>query len=178
MDCIELDEVEGRIPDDPSTISTGELRTIRDELQRAESGLSYVRRVLQGRLDILADERDRRVGGPEVNESQAHQLVDGLSTTLARNTRGGGGQRPPQDLTPPSFAETLLAGYDDAAPHGIGDLVELDNDQLDGLHESLAAAEAEVSLRRRNLHTVIDQLQIETVRRYREGESTVDDLLG
>ncbi|MEZ5372550.1 MAG: hypothetical protein R2704_07410 [Microthrixaceae bacterium] len=60
MDCTELDEVEARLPDDPATLSIDELRSLRNDLQRAESGLSYVRRVLQGRLDIVADERRQR----------------------------------------------------------------------------------------------------------------------
>ncbi|MEZ5382669.1 MAG: hypothetical protein R2754_12875 [Microthrixaceae bacterium] len=171
MDCIELDEVEGRLPSDPGELAMADLRQLRNELQQAESGLSYVRRVLQGRLDIVADARARMDG------RAADDLVAALSATLARNTHSGGSARPPQNLNPPAFAEQLLACYERTAPHDIGGVSELTVPQLDELLNSLAAAEAEVSTRRRRLHASIDALQAETVRRYRVGESSVDDLL-
>lgn len=180
MDCTELDEVEGRVPDDPAALSLDELRLLRNELQNAESGLSYVRRVLQGRLDIVAEHRGR--GGAagangDVDRQTSDELVASLSATLARNTHWGGSHRPPQDLAPPPFAETLLASYDAEAPHDIGGLADLDVGQIDDLMEGLAAAETEVSQRRQGLHVAIDSLQAETIRRYRDGESSVDDLL-
>lgn len=191
MDCTELDEVEARLPDDPATLSIDELRSLRNDLQRAESGLSYVRRVLQGRLDIVADERRRRddpqAGSDSADEptsddeapgdDRSDDLVSSLAATLTRNTHSGGGNRPPQDLAPPSFADELLATYDAGSPHDTGEVADLSGEALVELLESLAAAEAEVSNRRRHLHGAIDDLQAETIRRYRDGESSVNDLL-
>ena len=40
-----------------------EIRAMREECRRAEDGLSYVRRQAQGRLDIVANELQRRAEG-------------------------------------------------------------------------------------------------------------------
>ncbi|TXS34140.1 ABC transporter substrate-binding protein, partial [Streptomyces sp. gb1(2016)] len=53
-----------------------ELRTLRRDAQRDEADLSYVRRLVQGRIDILRAELARRVG-PE------SPVVDRLSEILA-----------------------------------------------------------------------------------------------
>ncbi|MET1041312.1 MAG: aerial mycelium formation protein, partial [Acidimicrobiales bacterium] len=40
-----------------------DVRALRDEVQGAEGGLSFVRRMVHGRLDIVGAELERRRGG-------------------------------------------------------------------------------------------------------------------
>ena len=49
-------------PDDLSELSPEELRDRRHEAEQEEVDLSYARRLLQGRLDLLRSEQDRRRG--------------------------------------------------------------------------------------------------------------------
>lgn len=49
---------------DLSALSLPELRILRRDAQRDEADLSYVRRLLQGRIDILRAELARRGGRP------------------------------------------------------------------------------------------------------------------
>lgn len=178
MRCEFVDSMVARMPDDPAELPTPELRELRNDLQRAESGLSFVRRVLQGRLDIVADERDRRQGAAQdtltVDDSA---LVATLSASLVRNTRGSGPPRPVQEIEPPAFADAYILQLDGEAPHDVTDVEALDDHQLDELLDWLAETERDISQCRRSLHGDIDALQAETIRRYRSGESRVDDLL-
>ena len=48
--------LEPALTSDLDAVPVGELRTRRDACERAEVALSYVRRVLQGELDIVAAE--------------------------------------------------------------------------------------------------------------------------
>jgi len=56
-----------------------------DELERKESELSYERRILQGKIDILRAERVVRKRGKSEGEL-AHVDVDRLSEILSRKT--------------------------------------------------------------------------------------------
>jgi hypothetical protein len=153
-----------------------EVRERRNACQAAENGLSYVRRLVQGRLDIVGREVEhRRDGGAPGDVSS---LVDELPEILADRMRGPGMGRPPQDLEPTDVPEELLARVDEAAgPATLGDLSALHDDALDGLLAALQAIEQEVSGLRRKLHDQIDALQGEITRRYRDGEASVETLL-
>jgi hypothetical protein len=60
-----------------SSIDMDELRSLRKEAEQEETDLSYLRRLLQGRLDILRAELARRSGADEGD------LVDALPKILA-----------------------------------------------------------------------------------------------
>src|SRR6058998_1617416 len=71
------------LPPDPiehdlATLSLPELRTLRRDAQRDEADLSYVRRLLQGRIDILRAELLRRspTGAASVVERLSEILTD------------------------------------------------------------------------------------------------------
>ncbi len=160
---------------DPAGLSMVDLRTRRSELQGVEVTLSYQRRMAQGRLDIVANERRRRESGGEPLDAEG--IVAQLSEILSPRTRGPGTGRLSQLLAPePDDAETpeldAIAGPDvmAALPH-------LTDDELEALVDALAEFEAECSAIRRRLHERIDTLQAEVVRRYRTGEATVETLL-
>lgn len=160
---------------DPSSLPMEELRERRGELQEVEVTLSYQRRIAQGRLDIVAAERERRAqGGPPLDPDA---VVAHLTGILAPNTRGQGIGRLSQLLAPePTEAETpeldAIAGSEVLAS-----LPTMSDDALDRLIKELAQFEAGCSKSRRALHDRIDSLQGEVVRRYRTGEASVDTLL-
>ena len=52
-------------------LSMEQLRARRNDLQEAEVTLSYVRRLVQVRLDILLDEREHRAGGAGARDTAA-----------------------------------------------------------------------------------------------------------
>ncbi|MBU6215179.1 MAG: ABC transporter substrate-binding protein, partial [Acidobacteria bacterium] len=64
-------------PADLGSCSMQDLRAVRDAYQDVENGLSYARRMVQGRLDTVASELERRRG---VDTSE---LVDRLPSALA-----------------------------------------------------------------------------------------------
>lgn len=153
-----------------------EVRSRRDQAQRLENGVSYLRRLAQGHLDIVTHERTRRRDGGEPGDLSA--LIGELPDILAEHTRGPGLARPPQDLDPTVVPEELQAELDAIVGEAdLADLPTLDDAALDELAERLAGFEGLVSSRRQALHACIDALQEEVKRRYRDGEADVDSLL-
>jgi hypothetical protein len=158
-------------PADLGSCSMHDLRAVRDAYQDVENGLSYARRMVQGRLDTVSSELERRRG---VDTSE---LVDRLPSALAGNTRGPGMPRPPQDLAPPEWAASVVAELDAfIGPGELGRLADLDDARLATAAEQIATYEREVSNARREVHTRMDRIQEELIARYRDGAS-VDDLL-
>jgi hypothetical protein len=68
---------------DLNALSDADLDTLIDELEKRESEVSYERRLLQGKIDILRAERVARKRGKS-DEELAHVDVDRLSEILAR----------------------------------------------------------------------------------------------
>ena len=62
--------------------------------------------------------------------------------------------------------------------NGFSRLEQLSDTELTGLENELTAFERRVSDDRRDRYDRLDALSAELVRRYREGEATVDGLLG
>jgi len=152
--------------------SIDELRDIRDRCQVVESGLSFGRRMAQGRLDIVMVEADRRVSG------STDALLPALPEVLARQTRSGGTPRPVRDTELPVFADDLTARLDRIVnPTELSHLGDLEADRLTEVIDGLQLFERLVSVKRHELHRIIDELQEEIVGRYRSGAASVDDLL-
>lgn len=160
-------------PEDLSTLELAELRELRARLDEVENGLSYARRMVQGRLDTLGIEVDRRrLGGEKPN-----QVMSRLPRALADRTRPQGTPRPPSDLEPPDWADEILAEVDEyLTPNEMADLPSIGEVELSTAVERIASVERALSETRRHVHERIDRIQEELVDRYRSGAS-VDDLL-
>lgn len=154
-----------------------EVRAMRTECQRLETSLSYVRRLAQGRLDIVAAEQARRRSGED--PVPLEEIVERLPGILADRVHAPGFGRLPPLLAPEDthdeYVDRLEAICDAEKLGALGGLTDAD---LEALAGALMSFEQEVSRQRRALHTVIDTLQAEIARRYREGEASVDELLG
>ena len=147
---------------------------MRADCQQVEVGLSYLRRLAQGRLDIVADELRRRSDGSPPTDM--HGLVERLPSILAEHVTSPGPGRLPTYFEPGDLEEVsaqLDAIVDTAALSG---LPELSDDGVRELMERLTGLEHEVSAQRRALHDRIDALQGELTRRYKTGEATVESL--
>ena len=155
--------------------SLSDLRTLRAECQRVEDAVSYQRRLVQGRLDIVQCEHERRAAGEPPADLEA--LVAGLPSAL-----GGGIAGPRRGHT--SY-EHELADVDDVSaavdavvgPAQLASLPDLSGLQLGDLADRLRAVEREVSNRRRTVFDRLDALADELGRRYRDGATSVDNLL-
>jgi hypothetical protein len=154
-----------------------EIRAMRAECQEAEVGLSYLRRLVQGRIDIVAaDLRRRAEGGAPTDLAD---LVEHLPEILAEHVHAAGFGRLPTLMAPSEADETELHSELDAVVDAeqLSSLSSLPDDEVHRLVDQLSALERSVSDRRRALHERIDTLQAELTRRYKTGEATVESLL-
>ena len=149
-----------------------EVRALRHRAEQEEVNLSYTRRLLQGRLDIVRRELQRRA------EHDGRSLVDLLPEILSEKGRGpahGLGRHQTVQPTAPEQFETwvnaLAPGVD------LSDVPALPDDQLEQAARSLGAGERSLADRRRAGQRVMDTGAGELARRYREGLADVAQLL-
>lgn len=153
-----------------------DVRAKSEECQQVENALSFVRRILHGRLDIVRSELDRRRGGQEPADLES--IIARLPELLAEGSRSEGLPRPPQDLAPDAYAESMVAELEQKYPaSSLAGLPELDMGELASLVDDLAAQEHEISGGRNELHAVIDTIHREIIRRYQAGDASADSLL-
>ncbi len=154
------------------------LRARRGDCQEVEVALSYLRRLVQGRLDIVLAELRRRADGVAPPDLDA--LVSELPQILSDNIRAPGNGRLPTFLAPDEVEvdQALLDRLDSiAGPAQLSALTDVADADLRAMSDELSRLEREVSDKRRSLFERIDAIQEEIVRRYKTGEATVDRLL-
>jgi hypothetical protein len=162
----------GDLPARPIT----EVRAMRAECQEVETGLSMLRRLVQGRLDIVGVELARRADGGD--PADLPDLIARLPEVLSDRTHAPGVGRLPQLMAPGELPPELEAELDAlSGPGTVSDLPALPDDALRAMADELMAFEHKVSGHRSQLFERIDALQAEITRRYKTGEATVDALL-
>ncbi|HEX3898861.1 MAG TPA: aerial mycelium formation protein [Mycobacteriales bacterium] len=149
-----------------------EIRAMRAETEQEETDLSYLRRLLQGRLDILRAEQARRRG-----EGPGGSLIDSLPAILSddRTAPRGFGRHAsvePSELNSHRrYVEALVSDSE------VSDPSRHDDDTLARLVDVLDREERDVSRKRRSVQAVMDACSAELGRRYRDGAANVTDLL-
>jgi len=146
-----------------------ELRSRRDECLAEREYLSLLRRLVQGRAEILRAEVERRGGA-----GQEGSLVERLAQILSAESQG------------PSRGEAVKVGVPEeemllarrrverlVADAGLSDPGALDDARLAEAVDLLATEEREVSSARAEILQALDALQDELKRRYREDPSLV-----
>ena len=152
-----------------------DVRARRDAATEIETGLSYLRRIVQGRLDIVVAEQRHREHGERADVSE---LVDELPSILSDNVHAPGLGRLPALLAPGEMDPALEHTLEEILPASqLANLPELSDEDLRESANGLTEFERSVSTKRRAVLDVLDRLQDEIVRRYRTGEATVDSLL-
>jgi len=154
------------------SLPMAEVRRLRRQAEQEEVNLSYTRRLLQGRLDIVRRELQRRA------DNDGRSLVDLLPEILAEKGRGpahGLGRHQTVQPSSPEEFESWVNGLTGSTD--MSDIADLSDAKLEKAARSLADAESELSERRRGVQQVMDGLAAELGRRYRDGEADVAALL-
>ncbi|MEU5273376.1 RsiG family protein [Streptomyces hygroscopicus] len=156
-----------------------ELRALRRAAQREEADLSYLRRLLQGRIDILRAEVGHRSdpAPAAASERPPAALVDRLPEILADLPPRHRSSARHVTLGTPHSAEYERLAEEMLAEVGLSDLRARTDEELHGAMARLVGHERQVSRRRQELQRTADDCSAEIARRYREGEAQVDDLL-
>jgi anti-sigma-K factor RsiG len=134
---------------DVASVPIADVRAHRVACEDAEAAVSYARRIVQGRLDIA---------GVGDDAGLMERLPEILADQPPEPSRAA---RLPSKLVPGDLPDELAAALDAAT-------------DVDALEE----LEGRLSDLRRRLHSTIDALQGELVRRYKSGEADVGSLLG
>lgn len=148
-----------------------EVRALKAEAEQEEVDLSYLRRLVQGRMDVLNAELGRRSG-------TTSDLVAALPQILADEPRSPARGLGRHTVIEPSrvdekrrYVESLVADVD------LSDVAERTDDELNQALEVLRGEEADLSGKRREVQKVMDAASAEITRRYRDGEASVSALL-
>ena len=151
--------------------SLQDVRALRAEAEQEEVDLSYLRRMVQGRLDVLRAETARRAGGEG-------DLVAGLAKILADEPRSPARGLGRHSALEPSrvdqhrrYVEALVADVD------LSDVSARSDADVESAMQVLSHEEQLISGKRREVQTVMDACSAEITRRYRDGEADVDALL-
>jgi len=163
---------------DLTMLSLPELRTLRRDAQRDEADLSYVRRLLQGRIDILRAELARRSPTGAVVERLAEaSVMERLSEILTDAPARHRSSARHVTLGTPYSEEYRLLAAEMLAEVELSDLEARTDLELNTAMGRLVRYEQQVSGRRQRLQRTADESSGEIARRYREGEAQVEDLL-
>jgi hypothetical protein len=148
-----------------------ELRSRRHDAEQEEVDLSYLRRLLQGRIDILGAEEERRRGddGATVIEKLTDILADG------RGEQHGMGRH--SSLEPSRAGEHRRRVEALVSDVDLSDVTRLNDTELARAMNAFAGEERAVSALRSKVQQVMDAFGAEVARRYRDGEAAVADLL-
>jgi hypothetical protein len=148
------------------------VRARRSEADQEEADLSYARRLLQGRLDILRAEQTRRAGGAAINlhPRSDQEIVDTLAHILADDPRTDRGSGRFLAAEPSRVGEHRREAERAVADLGESDPTTLSTQELTEVIRRLAEIEARVSHVRHEVQLVVDTLTEEIARRYTRGE--------
>jgi len=152
-------------------LATPGLRARRAEAIAEEADLSYLRRLLHGRIDIIAAELTARADG------DSSPLIGRLIEILADHgaARQVSARYQPIDRARAGeYRQAMEASLGDL---DVPDLASCPTARLHEVADRLSRHEREISALRRTVQHVVDAYAAELARRYREGEATVDELL-
>lgn len=159
---------------DIGTRPIGDLRSFRYQAGQVESDVSLVRRIAQGRLDIIGHEVQRRTGSSEVAalDDLLYELPDILTDPSEASAPSGRSiEINDPGVTAANLGTRLDAAISVGELSGVGDLSD---ERLNQSFMKVSDMEQELSDLRRQLHDRIDAIQQEIGRRYRDGEASLE----
>jgi len=157
--------------------SLDEVRRRRAEANQEEVDLSFARRLVQGRLDLLHAEHERRrgvgplVGAPHTDEA----LAEALKQILAEDERVSHGLSRHLAVEPSRVGEHRREAERAVADVTASDLAAMSDAELAEAISYLQDVEARISRSRRQVQAVVDALTEEVARRYQTGAVSVVD---
>jgi hypothetical protein len=153
-----------------SDLPTEEVRRRRDESLAEREFLSYLRRLLQVRQDVLAAERGMRKSGGE-----PESLVDRLTAVLSKGGKPNGtrGEAIRTVLSDADLEEAERQAEAMLPRLNLNEADDMNDEEVEQAVRSLAEAERAVSSRRAAVIRVHDRLQEELKQRYRDNPAEI-----
>lgn len=162
--------------DDLTGLAADELRARRQLAEQEEVDLSYARRLLQGRLDLVREQQRELASGRPAGSRTDADLVRDLAAALS-----DGGPRSDHGLGRHLHLEPTRVGeHRRAAEHAVASLsitTAQDAAELERVVVRLRELERDVSDSRHRVQQVVDVLTAELARRYKSGEADVEDAI-
>ncbi len=155
-----------------SELSMDELRDRRRQAEQEEVDHSYVRRLLQGRIDILRAEQARRTGGAK--DDLVEHLAEVLADEAPAPAHGLGRHIAVEPSAPGAHRRSYESVLDSVS---LSDVGALSDEELQRALDTFIEKERLVSTQRRAIQQVMDRCSDEVGRRYRDGEADVGSLL-
>lgn len=156
---------------DLDRVKLPELRDRRRMADEVETELSFYRRLLHGRMDLLAFELNRR------NGDETRSLIEALPEILGAGERAGGQQQRVPQVLAPDLPEERRRHIDRVLEDDfLSRLPECEIGELSDIQQILAETEQEISTGRKAVQHVFDSIQAEILRRYKEGQVDPDEL--
>jgi hypothetical protein len=141
--------------------SLEDLRVMERECLEIENEMSYVRRLAQGRMDILTAERDRRASGGPLGD-----LIAALPQILADEQRSDPANTRAQPLLAPADSIQWNRGLERLVTDAtLANLPTISDAELQATLAQLRELEGDVSGRRRAIHAVLDTVTHEIAAR-------------
>ncbi len=159
---------------DLEDVDIDELRERRVLCDELDTELSYYRRMLHGRMDLLDFELRRR------NGEETRTLIEALPEILADSPSGRTSNPLDRELSLdlPELAGSGKREVDQALSDGfLTHLPATETDDLRTIREVLSETEQTVSVQRRAVYNAHDIITGEITRRYREGSTSADEFL-
>lgn len=150
-----------------------EVRALRRDAEQEEVDLSYLRRLLHGRMDILRAELSRRGGEAGADQPLSEQLAE----VLADPPRPGRASSRFLTVEPSRVAEHRRRVERVVDDIGLSDLEGQPDHQLREALARLNRYAHGVSANRSRVQAVMDALTAEVGRRYQEGSARPEDIL-
>ena len=155
-----------------------EVRARRADADQEEVDLSYARRLLQGRIDILRAEQARRSGDGPAEPVFGNRTDEAIAETLKRilgaEKRSDRGLGRHMAATPSRIGEHRREAERAVSDVGVSDLDMPDAD-LEAALARLVEIENRVSRSRREVQQVVDALTAEVARRYQLDQVSLAD---
>ena len=147
------------------------LRESRRFTDEVETELSYYRRLLHGRMDLLSFELRRRSG------DETRSLIEALPEILGSGERTGAMGRVPAIFFPELPDERHRPVDKVLGDDFLTRMPELSDGELTEIQDLLGETEQRISDQRRDVQQVFDAIQAEITRRYKDGVADSVDLL-
>ena len=148
--------------DDLAELDDETLHAMKAEADEVETEVSYVRRLAQARLDIVAAQRESRRAG----KGGLEELIAQLPQILGNELRAPQAKaRVQHNLAPDPSVEFIRDLEPVIGDDSLVRLPEMGDDELDELVDRLQQLERDMSAKRRRLHEVIDAIDAEIGRR-------------
>ena len=165
--------VEDSFVADLEELSLDVLRDRRRMCDDVENELSFYRRMLHGRMDLLGFELRRRSG------EETRSLIEALPEILTASESSYVPSGRPTRVTLPDLPEQRRRHIDQVLEADFLTRIALvADDELNDIQRSLVEVESEISSQRHAVQEAFNLIQAELTRRYKEGLANFDEILG